>query len=91
MSYLIEKTFGIDGIGLLSLNALLDKDYNIRNSLFGSYKITFNTLHLMSIFLFLIFINIIAALFGFIILSLSLTCSYIMSFKYYKYILHHNS
>jgi len=28
-SYLIEKTFGIDGIGLLSLNALLDKDYNI--------------------------------------------------------------
>ena len=28
-SYLIEKTFGIDGIGLLSLNALIDKDYNI--------------------------------------------------------------
>ena len=28
-SYLIEKTFGIDGIGMLSLNALLDKDYNI--------------------------------------------------------------
>ena len=28
-SYLIEKTFGIDGIGLLSFNALLDRDYNI--------------------------------------------------------------
>ena len=28
-SYLIEKTFGIDGIGLLSLNALIDKDYSI--------------------------------------------------------------
>ena len=28
-SYLIERTFGIDGIGLLSLNALLDRDYNI--------------------------------------------------------------
>ena len=28
-NYLIEKTFGIDGIGLLGLNALLDKDYNI--------------------------------------------------------------
>jgi len=28
-SYLIEKTFGIDGIGMLSLNALIDKDYDI--------------------------------------------------------------
>ena len=28
-SYLIEKTFGIDGIGLLGFNALVDKDYNI--------------------------------------------------------------
>ena len=28
-SYLIEKTFGIDGIGLLSFNALLDRDYDI--------------------------------------------------------------
>ena len=28
-SYLIEKTFGIDGIGLLGFNALIDKDYNI--------------------------------------------------------------
>jgi len=28
-NYLIEKTFDIDGIGLLGLNALLDKDYNI--------------------------------------------------------------
>ena len=28
-SYLIERTFGIDGIGLLSFNALLDRDYNI--------------------------------------------------------------
>ena len=28
-NYLIEKTFGIDGIGLLGLNALIDKDYNI--------------------------------------------------------------
>ena len=28
-SYLIEKTFGIDGIGLLGFNALLDKDYDI--------------------------------------------------------------
>ena len=28
-SYLIEKTFGIDGIGMLGYNALLDKDYNI--------------------------------------------------------------
>ena len=70
---------------------IIDKDYNIRNSLLGSYKITFNTLHPICVFLFLIFINIIAALFGFIILSLSLTCSYIMSFKYYKYILDNNS
>ena len=29
MSYLIEKTFGIDGIGLLGFNALIDKDYSI--------------------------------------------------------------
>ena len=28
-SYLIEKTFGIDGIGLLGFYALIDKDYNI--------------------------------------------------------------
>ena len=28
-SYLIERTFGIDGIGMLGFNALLDKDYNI--------------------------------------------------------------
>ena len=28
-SYLIEKTFGIDGIGLLGFNALIDKDYSI--------------------------------------------------------------
>ena len=28
-SYLIERTFGIDGIGMLAFNALLDKDYNI--------------------------------------------------------------
>ena len=28
-SYLIENTFGIDGIGLLGFNALLDKDYDI--------------------------------------------------------------
>ena len=70
---------------------VVDKEYNIRNSLLISYKITFNTIHFISIFLFLILINIVAALFGFIILSLSLTCSYIMSFKYYKYLLYHNS
>ena len=28
-SYLIEKTFGIDGIGLLSFYALIDRDYDI--------------------------------------------------------------
>jgi len=28
-SYLIESVFGIDGIGMLSLKALLDRDYNI--------------------------------------------------------------
>ena len=28
-SYLIEKIFGIDGIGLLGFYALIDKDYNI--------------------------------------------------------------
>ena len=28
-SYLIESVFGIDGIGFLSLKALLDRDYNI--------------------------------------------------------------
>ena len=28
-SYLIEKTFGIDGVGMLTFNALIDKDYNI--------------------------------------------------------------
>ncbi len=28
-SYLIEKTFGIDGIGLLGFNALLERDYDI--------------------------------------------------------------
>ncbi len=28
-SYLIESVFGIDGIGMLILNALLDRDYNI--------------------------------------------------------------
>jgi len=28
-SYLIEKTFGIDGIGLLGFNALIDRDYDI--------------------------------------------------------------
>ena len=29
-SYLIEKTFGIDGIGMLGFNALLDKDASIK-------------------------------------------------------------
>ena len=28
-SYLIEMVFGIDGIGMLGLQALLDRDYNI--------------------------------------------------------------
>ena len=28
-SYLIESVFGIDGIGMLGLKALLDRDYNI--------------------------------------------------------------
>ena len=28
-SYLIEKTFGIDGIGLLGFNALIERDYDI--------------------------------------------------------------
>ena len=28
-SYLLEKTFGIDGIGLLSFYALIDRDYDI--------------------------------------------------------------
>ena len=28
-SYLLEKTFGIDGIGLLGFNALIDRDYDI--------------------------------------------------------------
>ena len=28
-SYLIEKTFGIDGFGLLGFNALIDRDYDI--------------------------------------------------------------
>ena len=28
-SYLIEKIFGIDGIGMLGFQALLDRDYNI--------------------------------------------------------------
>ena len=28
-SFLIEKTFGIDGIGLLGYNALIERDYDI--------------------------------------------------------------
>ncbi len=28
-SYLIEMVFGIDGIGMLALQALFDRDYNI--------------------------------------------------------------
>ena len=28
-SYLIEMVFGIDGIGMLGIQALLDRDYNI--------------------------------------------------------------
>ena len=28
-SYLIEKTFGIDGLGLLGYSALIDRDYDI--------------------------------------------------------------
>ena len=28
-SYLIEITFGIDGVGLLGFNALIDRDYDI--------------------------------------------------------------
>ena len=28
-SYLIESVFGIDGIGMLGLKALFDRDYNI--------------------------------------------------------------
>ena len=36
-SYLIEKTFAIDGLGLLGFRALLDRDYDI---IMGSLAIT---------------------------------------------------
>ena len=42
-SYLIEMVFGIDGIGMLGLQALLDRDYNI---IMGSL-VLFTTIRLL--------------------------------------------
>ena len=66
---------------------VIDQDYNIRDALIISLKITHNYFQLICLSLILIFWSILTLLLGFIIFLIGLTVSYLLIVLYYRLLL----
>ena len=66
---------------------VIDQDYNIRDALVLSFKITPNYFQLICLSVILIFWSILTLLLGFVIFLIGLTLSYLLIVLYYRLLL----